>query len=309
MNGSIVVIGATGHVGRNLVQRLAEAGEQVVGVATHFGDIDRVPGVTYVEEDMTKPDAATRVVRNATAVFLTLPENNPDPLETERQVAHNVIEAARLHDTPHLVVATALHADREHTGVPLIDNKYSIEAELVGSGVPYTILRPGLFLETIVSRVPHDRRDELALPLPGGHPVGVVSARDVATAAAAFLLGDPANRAFDMHVPGGVRAEDLRRVQSQMMERPIGFKELRDDVDAFVGGLDMPPEERALYADYFAYLRNHTYLGQPEDIQLELTGFRYATLESFFHADDPRVRQFRYGADEPTDDFPGRHAP
>lgn len=64
----IVVTGATGNVGRHLVQTLSDAGEQVVALSRN---VARVPdGVRHRQADLTKPETFGEVLDGADALFL-----------------------------------------------------------------------------------------------------------------------------------------------------------------------------------------------------------------------------------------------
>src|SRR4051812_8643696 len=64
-----VVTGATGNVGRAVVQALAERGEHVRAASRHPRDTG-LPGVEAVEADLNRPETLTDALAGATGVFL-----------------------------------------------------------------------------------------------------------------------------------------------------------------------------------------------------------------------------------------------
>ena len=67
-------------------------------------------------------------------------------LAAEVRLGTNVIEAARAVGNPHVVYSSGLGAERLQ-GVAAIDAKAMLEERLRQSGLPFTILRPGLFMD------------------------------------------------------------------------------------------------------------------------------------------------------------------
>src|SRR4051794_37149645 len=66
----IVVTGATGNVGRPLVQTLAAAGEKVTAVSRRAGNAEVPAGVRAVAADLTDPQTLRPVLDGADALFL-----------------------------------------------------------------------------------------------------------------------------------------------------------------------------------------------------------------------------------------------
>ena len=126
--GPIAVVGASGVIGGRVTEALAARGHEVVGLARRPGEDP--PGVRRIAVDLTDRAAAARALEGARAVYLTPPESGDDPLGLERSVTTNVIDAAREAGVDHLVMHTAVHADRGDTGARILDNKTPIEVTL-----------------------------------------------------------------------------------------------------------------------------------------------------------------------------------
>ncbi len=108
----------------------------------------------------------------------------------------HVLKAAGAVGTPHIVYTSGLGAEHPQN-VPAIDGKAFLETLLRQSGLPFTILRPGLFMDDflgaslpfprtiqrILSR--HQSRVErlflatLRTAVPSAHPVPVTSMQDI----------------------------------------------------------------------------------------------------------------------------------
>lgn len=274
--GRTVVIGGTGNVGSRVAQALLDAGEDVRVVSrdpSGFADTRAEPHAA----DLTDTHSARAAVQGADAVYLTPPLAGDDPLVLERTVASNVIAAARELGVGHLLAHTALHADRGDTGVDLLDNKAGIEQEIAASGVPYTILRPAWFIQNLFGAKPYLEQGMFSMPWPEHHPWAATSVADIARAAIGFHQRGPANRGFDLHVPGGITAAEICDAVGQALGREIQYQQFDGPTRQFVDAYPLPDAMKDLYAGLFAYLRDSDYRGDPQAVAAALDDFRYST--------------------------------
>lgn len=281
MDGPVTVVGVTGNVGSRVARKLAAKGVAVRGVARDPSGFGAQAGVELVRADLTRPEEAQRALQGAKAVYLTPPEKGEDPLGLERKVAENVIEAAKRQRVGHLVLHTALQADRGNTGARILDNKHGIEQAVERSGVPYTILRPGWFLQNLFGAKPWLEQGTLSMPLPQERRVAAVSVEDVANAAVGFLEKGPQKRGFDLHLPGGVSCGLLCEAVGKAAGKPVEFQEFREPARQFVEGYPISAPHKDLYGELFEYFRRQDYLGKPDEVTRALPGFRYTTPEQF----------------------------
>lgn len=276
--GSFAVIGATGTIGGRVAGRLAAAGHDVVGVARNPEDLPA--GVRGVAADLRDRSEALRALDGGGSLYLTPPESGDDPLGLERAVATNVIEAARSRGLDHVVMHTAVHADRGDTGARILDNKHGLESALVGSGVPYTILRPAWYLQNLFGAKPWLEQGMFSMPWPAQMVWAATDVEDVAQAAVAFLEGEPANRAFDVHLPGGVTAQAICDAVESVTGRAVGYQEgpgTREAVEPY----PISEMHKELYAELYDYFKATTYLGEPDAIADAVDGFACGTVEDF----------------------------
>ncbi len=277
---SIAIVGATGNIGRRVASRLVEAGHDVVGLSHGAGELP--DGVRPREVDLTDESAARKALDGIDAVYLTPPEAGPDPLALERSVGMNVIQAARDRGVEHVVMHTAVHADRGDTGSGVLDNKHPLETALAASGVPYTILRPAWFLQNLFGAKDYLAQGIFSMPWPADMVWAGTDIDDVARAAVAFLENGPANRGFDIHLPGGITASAICTAVESVTGQAVGYQEgpsTRQAVEPY----PISDAHKDLYAELFDYFKSHTYLGDPLPITEAIDGFSYGTIEDFMH--------------------------
>ncbi|HSV41434.1 MAG TPA: NAD(P)H-binding protein, partial [Nocardioidaceae bacterium] len=202
----IAVVGATGNIGSRVVAGLIASGKQVRAIGRTAVD---APGVTAFVADLTDADQAVAALEGVTAVYVTPPEAGEDPLGLELTVCLNVIDAAVKHSLEHVVLHTAVRADRGDTGAQILDNKSLVEKALADSGLGYTILRPAWFLQNLWAAREYLQNGVVSLPWPGDMVWAATDINDIVEAAIRFLDQGPANRGFDIHVPGGITGQQL----------------------------------------------------------------------------------------------------
>jgi len=276
---TIAVIGSTGTIGGRLVRRLVAEGHQVRAVS-------RTPdapsaGVQPVPADVTDADQALDVLDGADGVYLTSMMSGRDLYSTERTAAENVIDAAAKHDVDHLVVHTAVGADRGDTGARILDNKTAIERRLAESGVGYTILRPAWFLQNLWAARGHLAQGVVSMPWPGDMVWAATDVEDIVTTATAFFGRGPANRGFDVHIPGGITGEQLAAAATRVLGKPVAYQQAPVSTREYVSGFPLSEPHKDAYAEPFDYFISPTYPADPEGITEVLTDFRPRGIEAF----------------------------
>ena len=145
----IAVLGATGNQGGHVAQALLEAGWRVRAITRH-PESQRAKalasyGAELIQADMGEVDTLIHAFDGAHGIFSV--QNFWDlGMQEEVRLGTNVIDAAKAVGTPHVVYSSGLGAEQLHR-VVAIDGKAIIEQRLRQSGLPFTILRPGLFMD------------------------------------------------------------------------------------------------------------------------------------------------------------------
>jgi len=275
----IAVVGATGTIGSRVAKRLAANGHQVRAIAR--SPQNGVEGIQPFAADLTDADEARRALEGVSGVYLTPIEAGADPLALETRVATNVIDAAARDGVEHVVMHTALHADRGNTGAMVLDNKTALEEALADSGVGFTILRPPWFLQNLWAARDYLEQGVVSLPWPGDMVWGAVDVEDVARAAVAFFERGPAGRGFDIHIPGGITGDQLAAAASNVLGQDVSYQEAPVSTRQYVDGFPISDVHKDLYAELFDYFKAQTYLGHPEEIVDTLDGFEPRGIEDF----------------------------
>jgi uncharacterized protein YbjT (DUF2867 family) len=265
----ILVVGASGTVGSELVRLLQARGHAVAEATsrapTRSGQValDVVAG--------TGVDAAFAGVERA---FLLAPPGYTNQDELLRPL----IDAARRSGLRRVVLMTAMGADADEAA-PL----RKAERHLEQSGVPFNILRPNWFMQNFNTFWLHGILNGGTIALPVGQARGsFIDARDIAATAAALLSGDGlANQAFDLTGAHALDHDQVAAILSRVTGRAIRFQDIAPDaMRAGLVGAGVPPN----YADFLVMILGYFKAGYSErttDAVQQITGAAPRSFEAY----------------------------
>ena len=143
----ILITGATGNVGVELVKKLSGGGEPVRAFVRNRAQAQAIalPGIELVEGDFTKPETFAPALEGVDRLFLLI----PSCAEVEQQ-QRNFVDAAQLSKVKHIVKLSQLGADKKARGR---FQRYhgAVENYILKSGIPFTFLRPNLFMQGLLN--------------------------------------------------------------------------------------------------------------------------------------------------------------
>ncbi|MFK3737624.1 SDR family oxidoreductase [Massilia sp. TN1-12] len=223
---TILVTGATGLVGRNVVEQLARRGASVRALVRDPAKISAAPfpaGVDVVQGDLLDVDSLRAAYRGVSTLFL-LNAVVPDEF-TQALVALNLAREAGIERVVYLSV---IHADL-YANVPHFAGKFGVERMIDHLGIPATILRPAYFMDN--DRSVQDVVQQYGVyPMPvGSRGLAMVDARDIGEIAAIELLRRaqaaaplPTER-IDIVGPDTLTGDQVAAIWSDVLQRPIAY--------------------------------------------------------------------------------------
>jgi uncharacterized protein YbjT (DUF2867 family) len=222
----VLVTGATGRVGRAVVDLLLDAGVPVRALTHRSEAAATLPAsVEVVTGDLTVPESLDAGLRGVGAVFLVWtapPATVPAVIERLAADASRVVFLSSPHQTPHPFFQqpnpmAQMHAD--------------IERLIAAAGLESTILRPGLFASNALSWwAPAIRAGGVVRWPYGAAETAPVDDRDVAAVAARALCEE--GLAGGDHVltgPESLSQAEQVRIIGDVLGRGIEFEELSPD--------------------------------------------------------------------------------
>lgn len=179
---TILVTGATGNVGRQVVEHLVKRGADVRALVRDPSKANLQAGVEVVQGDLLDVDALRGAFSGVSTLFL-LNAVVPDEY-TQALIALNVAREAGIE---RFVYLSVIHSDL-YVNVPHFAGKYGVERMIEQMGLNATVLRPAYFIDNDLTI-----KDVVSgygvYPMPiGSKGLAMVDTRDIAEVAAIELL-------------------------------------------------------------------------------------------------------------------------
>ncbi|MFF2021192.1 NAD(P)H-binding protein [Streptomyces sp. NPDC058171] len=218
----IVITGATGNVGRPLVAALAEAGERVTAVSRRAVPDAGPTGVRTVAADLGDAASLRPALEGADALFLMVP---PDVLGGGGGPDEIVKTAVSSGVRKVVVLSSQINGTRPQAGSHRALRVW--EEAVQGSGLDWTVLRPGSFASNALGWA-HSVRAERTVYAPFGEvALPVVDPADLAEVAAVVLREEGhAGRVHELTGPVAVSPREQAAALGAALGVPLTFVEL-----------------------------------------------------------------------------------
>ena len=182
----ILVIGATGTIGKDVVKDLKAKGEQVRAMVrdTEKAPATREPGVEYVTGARENYESVIAALQGMEKAFLL---SNEDPRMPD--LHGNFAAAAKDAGLRHLVRLSILPANPD-APIPIAKWHGEADRSVMDSGVPYTILRPSYFMQNNMGGGATIASGGTIYSVMGEGKVGHIDTRDIAAVAVAVLTSE-----------------------------------------------------------------------------------------------------------------------
>jgi uncharacterized protein YbjT (DUF2867 family) len=224
----ILITGATGLTGAELVRRLSAKGipsRALVRNLVKAQQLALLPNVEVAVGDMAQPDSMTEALRGVDRAMLI---SSSDPMMVETQ--STFIDAARKAGVKHVVKLSGI--------IPELDSAFrfarmhaEIEKRLEDSGLAYTHLRAGEFMPSYFRQVPSIvGRGILALPM-----------RDARIAS--LDIGDLAEVAIAVLTSPGHEGKTYPLTGPESLSMAEVAEKLSAAIGKTIRYVDVPPEE------------------------------------------------------------------
>lgn len=233
----ILVTGATGKSGREIVKQLSAADASVralVRDAGKAGELAALPHVEIFAGDLSKTDTLDAALEGVERALLL---SSPAPEAVELQ--GNFIEAARRAKAkPHIVKYSALGADA-NAPEGFLRWHGQTEAQLAASGLPYTFLQPTMFMQEILNS--WGGRGDIYLPLDDAR-IAVVDIRDIAAVTVKTLTEDGhEGKTYQITGPESLSFHDIAEKISDATGKRVNYVNISpDDFRKALLGMGMP---------------------------------------------------------------------
>lgn len=238
---TILVTGATGTIGRNVVEQLVKRGADVRALVRNPEKANLPAGVAVAQGDFLDVDSLRSALSGVSTLFL-LNAVVPDEF-TQALTALNLAREAGIE---RFVYLSVIHGDR-YVNVPHFAGKFGVERMIEQMGLKATILRPAYFMNNELM-IKDAVTGYGVYPMPiGSKGLAMIDARDVGEIAAIELIRRETSAAplplerINLVGPETLTGAKAAAIWSEVLGRSIAYG--GDDTAGFEKNLRqfMPP--------------------------------------------------------------------
>ncbi|MGJ7545578.1 SDR family oxidoreductase [Variovorax sp. LT1R16] len=220
---TILITGASGAIGRQVVQQLVDRGAAVRALVRDPAKTDFPVGVEVMQGDLLDVASLRKAVAGVSTLFLL---NGVVPDEfTQALVTLNVARDAGI---DRIVYLSVIHSDK-YLNVPHFAGKFGVERMLEQMGFGATILRPAYFMQNDLT-VKDVVTGYGVYPMPiGNKGLAMIDTRDIAEVAAIELLrreqapGSLPLSRINLVGPDALTGNDVAGIWSEVLGRSVNY--------------------------------------------------------------------------------------
>ncbi|MFZ0510329.1 MAG: SDR family oxidoreductase [Candidatus Nitrosopolaris sp.] len=230
---NILITGATGNVGFEVVKQLSARAEGNIRLRAAVRSINDAAGVMaqrieLVEMDYNKPESLNKAINGINKLFLLTPFE-PNMVELSSNL---ISEAKKAGTIKHIVKQSVLGADAEPGIIPSRLHR-QVEKIIEESCIPFTFLRPNFFMQNFINFLGNTIRNQNALYLPVGEgKVSFVDIRDIAAVAAKILVEHNRHhngKSYNITGPEALSYGDAAEILSNELGKKITYVNISDE--------------------------------------------------------------------------------
>jgi len=220
MPTSILVTGALGNVGAEVVKLLRQSGQPVraagtrpAAIAQRFGNL-----VEATWLDFEKPESFGTALAGVERMFLM----RPPAISNVRRSIFPIIDAAKQAGVRQIVFLSLIGVEKNRI-VP----HYKIEQHILKSGLEYTFLRPSFFMQNLSTTHRDEIKDQNEIFVPAGRgKTSFIDVRDIAAVAALTLTeAGHANRIYELTGDEALDYGQVAALLTDVLGRPITYRQ------------------------------------------------------------------------------------
>jgi uncharacterized protein YbjT (DUF2867 family) len=216
---TVLVVGASGTVGSEIVKLLTAQGHKVRATTSKKVSDQPGDGVEQVQVNLVTGEGISKAFEGVDRVFLPSPAGYAD----QYKMLSPLIQESKRRGLKKVVLMTAMGANAVETS-PF----RRAEIELEKSGLAYNIIRPNWFMQNFNTFWIQGIREHGKIQLPAGTAkVSFIDARDIAAVAAKLLTSDDLNnRDFDLTGPQPVDHSDVAKEISSSTGKKVVYENI-----------------------------------------------------------------------------------
>ncbi len=223
--GKILVTGATGNIGSQLVLRLKEKNLEVIAGVSSLSKAGRFSkqSIDSAILNFAQPETLETALDGVDKLFLLLPL-----VEAMGDWGLRAIDAAQKAGVQFILRSSGLGAGSP-TDFELGQVHGRIDQALMSSGLSYTIVRPNSFMQNYINYFGGMIKDQQSIFLPQGQGrISLIDVRDIAAVDAEILASPEKHlqKIYDLTGPEALNNEEIARILSRVIGKPITYVDI-----------------------------------------------------------------------------------
>lgn len=242
--GSILVTGATGTVGSEVVKQLSDKGKIIRAATRSASDntFRNLNSVQVVQLDYNNPGTLATAFKGVEKLFLLTP-----PQSTTVDFTSNLVREAKKAGVKYIVKQSVMGADAEPDITPTpIRLHRQAEKIIEESKIPFTFLRSNSYMQNFVNFYGHSVKTQGAFYVPAGDArISFVDVRDIAAIAVHALTSTNGKHEGKAHnITGGEALShgQAAEILSEQLGKKVNYINVSDE-DARKGMKDRGMDE------------------------------------------------------------------
>ena len=229
---SLLIIGGTGTLGRQVVLQALTKGYQVRCMVRSLRKAAFLKewGAELVYGDLTSPETIPPCLRGITAV-VDASTSRPSDLSTIKQVDWDgklaLVEACKTANIRRFIFCSALNLE-QFSNIPLMEMKQGIEIKLKESNIPYTIFRLSGFYQGLIEQYAIPILEDLPIWITNENTsVSYMDTQDIAKfCLRALQLPKTENKTFFLVGPKGWLSSEIIKLCEQLAGQSAQVKRI-----------------------------------------------------------------------------------
>ncbi len=263
-NHKILVTGATGTTGGEVVRQLMAAGQPARALVRDASkiDADGFGGIQFVTGDLSDLASLSAAMEGIEAVYLNVVPG-PDALTQ----VDNVIAAAKNAGVPAIIKLSGYLASAASPSA-IIRMHSEADDHVRASGLGYTILRANSFYQNILGQMASIKANgTFALPLGDAHQ-SLIDVADIAAIAILAMTTDTLrNKSFDLTGPESLTFADVAERLSHVRGTPVTYVPItRDQFEATLRSYGTPAQAASDVGELFDAFASGIYADVTDDV-------------------------------------------
>lgn len=217
----ILISGASGNVGRALIERLSEAGLPIKAMARSKRRLRRInaENIEVVEADLSDPESLAKAFEGVDQAFIATAI-----AENAVELFDNFFAQAKQAGVKQVVKLSGFGAS-ENSRSEILRQHHESDRLLIESGLNYTILQPNSFYQNLLWQAPSIKsKGRFRLPLGQGKQ-SFIDIRDVAEAGYRTLSDSSHhNKTYRLTGPEALNCDEMAEQLSQLLGKTIRYQ-------------------------------------------------------------------------------------